>query len=70
MTKVDDGDGLKRSRVRETRRRWYKDARGTALAVELIGERWALLIIRELMFGPRRFGDICGASSPATTGRG
>lgn len=26
--------------------------------MELIGERWALLIIRELMFGPRRFSDL------------
>lgn len=47
--------------AREPRRRWYQDACGTALALELVGERWALLIIRELMFGPRRFGDIRGA---------
>ncbi|THD37339.1 MAG: transcriptional regulator [Sphingomonas sp.] len=39
-------------------RRWYDDACGTALALEFVGERWALLIIRELMFGPRRFGEI------------
>lgn len=39
-------------------KRWYDDACGTALAMELLGERWALLIVRELMFGPRRFGEI------------
>lgn len=39
-------------------KRWYDDACGTALALEFVGERWALLIIRELMFGPRRFGQI------------
>lgn len=39
-------------------RRWYDDACGTALALELVGERWALLVVRELMFGPRRFGDL------------
>ena len=39
-------------------RRWYDDACGTALALELIGERWSLLIVRELMFGPRRFGEL------------
>ncbi|HST43668.1 MAG TPA: winged helix-turn-helix transcriptional regulator [Luteimonas sp.] len=39
-------------------RRWYDDACGTAHALELVGERWSLLILRELMFGPRRFGDI------------
>ena len=26
--------------------------------MELLGERWALLIVRELMFGPRRFSDL------------
>lgn len=41
-----------------TEKRWYDDACGTALALEFVGERWALLIIRELMFGPRRFGQI------------
>jgi DNA-binding HxlR family transcriptional regulator len=42
-------------------RRWYQDACGTALAMDLIGERWALLIVRELLLGPRRFGEIRGA---------
>lgn len=39
-------------------KRWYDDACGTALALEFVGERWSLLIMRELMFGPRRFGEI------------
>lgn len=39
-------------------KRWYDDACGTALALEFVGERWALLIIRELLYGPRRFGEI------------
>lgn len=38
--------------------RWYDDACGTAHALELVGERWSLLIVRELMFGPRRFSDL------------
>ncbi|WP_375428512.1 winged helix-turn-helix transcriptional regulator [uncultured Sphingomonas sp.] len=38
--------------------RWYDDACSTAHALELIGERWALLVIRELMFGGRRFADL------------
>ena len=38
--------------------RWYGDACGTAFAMELIGERWSLLVVRELMFGARRFSDI------------
>ncbi len=40
--------------------KWYDDACGTAFALELIGERWSLLIVRELMFGPRRFTDLRG----------
>ena len=28
--------------------------------MELVGERWSLLIVRELMFGPRRFGELRG----------
>lgn len=42
----------------EKRDRWYDDACGTAHALELVGERWALLIVRELMLGGRRFGEI------------
>jgi DNA-binding HxlR family transcriptional regulator len=38
--------------------RRYDDACGAAHALDLVGERWALLIIRELMFGPRRFGAL------------
>jgi DNA-binding HxlR family transcriptional regulator len=41
--------------------KWYDDACGTALAMELLGERWALLVVRELMFGPRRFSDLRAA---------
>lgn len=44
-------------RPREDKRR-YDDACGTAHALELIGERWALLVLRELMLGPRRFSEL------------
>lgn len=39
-------------------RRRYEDGCGTAHALELIGERWALLVMRELILGPKRFSDI------------
>ena len=29
-----------------------------ARAAEILGERWTLLIIRELLLGPKRFGDL------------
>lgn len=38
--------------------RWYNDACGTAFGLEVIGERWALLVVRELMLGGRRFSDL------------
>src|ERR1700741_3963444 len=58
-----EGQGAPEGRVAPTGRhgRWYDDACGTAFALELIGERWALLIVRELMLGPRRFNDLRGA---------
>ncbi|MGR2752024.1 winged helix-turn-helix transcriptional regulator [Agromyces arachidis] len=31
---------------------------GTARALERVGERWALLIVRDLLVGPRRYGDL------------
>ena len=37
---------------------WYDDACGLAHALDLIGERWALLVLREMMFGPRRFSEL------------
>lgn len=39
-------------------KRRYEDACGLAHALDLIGERWAILVMRELMFGPRRFSDL------------
>jgi len=44
-------------RQNEERRR-YEDACGVAHALELIGERWAPLVLRELMLGPRRFSEL------------
>ena len=29
-----------------------------AHALDLVGERWALLVVRELMLGPKRFTDL------------
>ncbi|MGW4468845.1 winged helix-turn-helix transcriptional regulator [Nonomuraea sp. NPDC004354] len=38
--------------------RSYQDPCGVARALDLVGERWALLVIRELMLGPKRFTDL------------
>lgn len=38
--------------------RSYRDLCGIARALDVVGERWALLVVRELMFGPKRFADL------------
>jgi DNA-binding HxlR family transcriptional regulator len=40
------------------RKKPYDDGCATAHALDLIGERWALLIVRELVPGPKRFSDL------------
>ncbi len=35
--------------------RQYRDPCGIARALDVIGDRWALLVVRELIFGPKRF---------------
>jgi DNA-binding HxlR family transcriptional regulator len=39
-------------------KRRYDDACGLAHALELVGERWAMLVMRELAYGPRRFSEL------------
>ncbi|MDP8919324.1 MAG: helix-turn-helix transcriptional regulator, partial [Pseudomonadota bacterium] len=47
------------TKEREARsRRHYEDACAAAHALDLVGERWALLVMRELMLGPKRFSDL------------
>ncbi len=36
----------------------YNDGCASAHALDLIGERWALIVVRELLLGPKRFVDI------------
>jgi DNA-binding HxlR family transcriptional regulator len=38
--------------------REYGQYSGVSRAVELVGERWALLIVRDLLVGPRRYGEL------------
>ena len=40
------------------RKRTYGDPCGVARALDLVGERWALLVVRELLLGPKRFTDL------------
>jgi DNA-binding HxlR family transcriptional regulator len=38
--------------------RTYEDGCAAAHALDLVGERWALLVVRELLLGPKRFTDL------------
>jgi DNA-binding HxlR family transcriptional regulator len=51
----------------------YRQFCALARAAEIVGERWTLLIVRELLLGPKRFGDLVerlgGVSPTVLTGR-
>jgi DNA-binding HxlR family transcriptional regulator len=38
--------------------RTYGDRCGVARALDVVGERWGLLVVRELLLGPKRFTDL------------
>jgi len=63
---------LTKPRQSEEKRR-YDDACGLAHALDLVGERWAMLVLRELAYGPRRFSglknDLIGISANVLTQR-
>ena len=63
VTKLRKGDDKRR----------YEDACGLAHALDLLGERWAMLVLRELAYGPRRFSglrrDLPGISANVLTQR-
>ena len=46
--------------------RSYGDQCGVARSLDVIGERWALLIIRELLLGPKRFNDLLAGLAGAS----
>ena len=43
---------------RMSKPRTYGDACGIARALDILGERWALMTVRELLLGPKRFTDL------------
>lgn len=46
--------------------RSYRDQCGVARSLDVIGERWALLIVRELLLGPKRFNDLLAGLAGAS----
>jgi DNA-binding HxlR family transcriptional regulator len=47
--------------------RSYGDACAIARALDVVGERWALLVVRELLLGPQRFSDLRHALPTASS---
>jgi DNA-binding HxlR family transcriptional regulator len=50
-----------RSRPAPTRRRRYRERTPLAAALDVVGERWTLLIVRELLGSPKRYGELLDA---------
>ena len=50
-------------------RRIYRHFCMIARTLELVGERWSLLIVRDLLFGPRRFTDLASGLHDITPTR-
>ncbi|HYS39302.1 MAG TPA: winged helix-turn-helix transcriptional regulator, partial [Pseudonocardiaceae bacterium] len=36
----------------------YRQYCGLAAALDAVGERWTLLVVRELLLGPRRYNEL------------
>lgn len=50
-----------------TARRSYRQHCGVARALDVVGERWTLLILRDLLLGPRRYGELLEGLPGITT---
>ena len=50
-------------------RRVYRHFCTMARALEIVGERWSLLVVRELLLGPRRFTDLVRSLAEITPTR-
>lgn len=48
-------------------KRSYEQHCGLARALDIVGERWTLLIVRDLLLGPRRYGDLLESLEGITT---
>lgn len=51
----------------DRRRKRYRQFCGLARALDVLGERWTLLLVRELLFGPRRYTDLLACLPGLTT---
>jgi DNA-binding HxlR family transcriptional regulator len=54
-------------RKAEPERRSYQQFCGVARALDVVGERWTLLVVRNLLLGPRRYSDLLAELPGITT---
>jgi DNA-binding HxlR family transcriptional regulator len=47
--------------------RSYRQHCAVAKSLDVVGDRWSLLIVRDLLAGPRRYGDLLDALAPIAT---
>jgi DNA-binding HxlR family transcriptional regulator len=57
----------KRATRAASERRTYRQLCGVARALDVVGERWTLLIVRNLLLGPRRYSDLLDELPGITT---
>ena len=55
------------SKCKVTTRRSYQQHCGVARALDVIGERWTLLLVRDLLIAPRRYGELLDGLPGITT---
>src|SRR5215831_6402600 len=55
------------SRPSDGKRRSYDQYCGVARSLDVVGERWTLLIVRNLLLGPRRYSDLLAELPGITT---
>jgi DNA-binding HxlR family transcriptional regulator len=53
--------------VTETIKRNYRQVCALAKALDVVGERWTLLIVRNLLVGPQRYGELLSGLPGVTT---
>lgn len=51
----------------ETKRRNYRQVCALAKALDVVGERWTLLVVRNLLVGPQRYGELLEGLPGVTT---
>jgi DNA-binding HxlR family transcriptional regulator len=57
----------KREAPERAQRRCYRQFCGLARALDMVGERWTLLIVRDMLLGPRRYSDLLQGLPGLTT---